>query len=73
MSYSVVYSAQAKQDLFDSYEYIAFHLMNPQAAAAHYHTLAEAIQALDTLPQRHPLYEREPWKSYGLRKLSVKN
>ncbi len=31
------------------------------------------ILSLDNMPERHRLYEREPWKSRGLRVLPIDN
>ena len=33
----------------------------------------EQVESLSEMPLRNPLYDKEPWKSRGLRKLIVDN
>ncbi len=73
MSYSIRYSAEARQDIRDIYEYIAFELLAPDIAVEQYRRIVKAIRKLDDMPLRFPLYKDEPWKSLGLRWLPVGN
>lgn len=72
-SYEVVYTAEAEQDLRNIYEYIAFHLLNTEAAKNQTNRIVNAIKKLNTMFLRYKLYDKEPWNSMGLRMLSVDN
>ena len=73
MIYDVVYSAEARQDLRDIYEYIAYELLVPEIAAGQVDRIMKAARSLEQMPMRHRLYEEEPWHSQGLRFLPVDN
>ena len=63
--YSVVYSPKAKDDLKEIYTYIAFALSVPTTAEK------QIIRSLDFMPLRNPAVDWEPWKSKGMRKVTV--
>ena len=67
MTYEVVVSSQAEQDIRGIYEYIAFALLAPKSAAGQIERLRAAINSLDTMPNRYRLFDDEPWRSRGLR------
>ena len=73
MIFHVAYSAEARQDLRDIYEYIAYELLAPEAAAGQTERITKATRSLERMPLRHRLYEEEPWHSYGVRILPVDN
>ena len=73
MIFNVVYSSEARQDLRDIYEYIAYELLEPDTAAGQTNRIMKAARSLDQMPRRHRLYEEEPWHSQGLRFLPVDN
>ncbi len=73
MIFNVVYSAEARQDLRDIYEYIAYELLEPETAADQTSRIMEKAHSLEQMPMRHRLYEEEPWHSQGLRVLPVDN
>lgn len=73
MKYTVNIVAQAKEDLRDIYEYIAFELLAPENAAGQLERLEKSINGLASLPFRFREYESEPWKSRGLRIMPVDN
>lgn len=68
----VVYSWKARQDLRDIYEYIAYTLMAPDAARIMADRIMDGARDLAELPERNPLYAKEPWRSLGVRFLPVK-
>ncbi|WP_313164449.1 type II toxin-antitoxin system RelE/ParE family toxin [Sedimentibacter sp.] len=70
---SVIYSAQAKQDLRNIYEHIAYILCSPDTAKIQVRKIMGAIKLLDEMPLRHRLYDNEPWHSQGLRFFPVDN
>lgn len=73
MIYEVELSEQADSDLRGIFEYIAFELQSPENASGQLGRLEEQILSLDTMPERYRKYEKEPWKSRGLRVLPVDN
>ena len=73
MIYEVEVSEQADRDLREIFEYIAFELQSPENAIGQLNRLEEQILSLDAMPKRYRKYEKEPWKSRGLRVLPVDN
>ena len=73
MIYKVEVSEQADSDLRGIFEYIAFELQSPENASGQLDCLEEQILSLDMMPERYGKYEKEPWKSRGLRVLPVDN
>lgn len=73
MIYEVEVSERAENDLRGIFEYIAFELQSPENASGQLDRLEGQILSLDTMPERYRLYEKEPWKSRGLRVLPVDN
>ena len=73
MSWNVVYSARARQDLRDIYEYIAYELLLPDTASGQTMRIMKAVRFLEEMPMRYRLYKDEPWHSQGLRFLPVDN
>lgn len=73
MIFSVVYSSEARQDLRDIYEYIAYELLEPDTASGQTNRIMKAARSLEQMPMCHRLYEEEPWHSQGLRFLPVDN
>ena len=73
MSWRVVYSARARQDLRNIYEYIAYELLAHDTAVGLTQRIMREIRSLDALPMRYQLYADEPWHSQGLRYFSVDN
>ena len=73
MIFEVEVSEQADSDLRGIYEYIAFELQSPKNASGQLDRSEEQTLSLDTMPERYRRYEKEPWKSRGLRVLPVDN
>ena len=73
MIYEVELSEQADSDLRGIFEYITFELQSPENASGQLDRLEEQMLSLDTMPERYRKYEKEPWKSRGLRVLPVDN
>lgn len=71
--FDVQISEQADNDLRGIFEYIAFELLAPENAAGQLNRLEEAISKLDHMPEKYRRYEREPWRSRGLRVFPVDN
>ena len=73
MTYRVELSAEGNDDLRKIYEYIAFELGMSDSAKAQIRRLEERIYALETMPERYRRYEKEPWRTRGLRLMTVDN
>ncbi len=73
MIYDVVYTAEARQDLRDICEYIAYELLVPEIASSQVDRIMKAARSLEQMPMRYTRYEEEPWYSQGLRFLPVDN
>ena len=69
--FDVQISEQADNDLREIFEYLAFELLAPENAAGQLNRLEEAISTLGHMPEKYRTYEREPWRSRGLRVLPV--
>ena len=73
MIWTVDYAESAKQDLRGIYGYISDTLLEPAIAANQTNRIMDAADSLDHMPLRHRIYNREPWRSRGLRVLPVDN
>ena len=73
MIYEIEVSEQADSDLRGIFEYIAFELQALENASGQLDRLEEQILSLDTIPERYRKYEKELWKTRGLRVLTVDN
>ena len=73
MSWAVTYSARARQDLRDIYEYIAYSLLASDTASGQIGQIMKDIRSLEEMPLCYQLYEDEPWHSQGLRFFPVGN
>ncbi|MDE1566237.1 MULTISPECIES: type II toxin-antitoxin system RelE/ParE family toxin [Actinomycetaceae] len=78
MSYAVVISREAKEDLRSIYAYIAFNLRSPrirspQTAQRPISRIKMATKGLNNFPKRHRLANFEPYRSRGLRINSCDN
>jgi toxin ParE1/3/4 len=71
--YKVEYTEQAESDLRGIYEYIAFTLLEPSIAKNQAGRIMSAVNGLYKMPERFPLYEKEPWGSRGFRVMPVNN
>ena len=71
--YEVIISDHADEDLREIYEYIAFELCSPGNAIGQLERIEKAICKLETSPEKHRIYEEEPWRDYNLRVLPVDN
>lgn len=67
MNWTVKYSARARQDLRDIYEYIAYKMLSPDTASGQTGRIMKEIRSLEKMPLRYRLYDEEPWHSQGLR------
>lgn len=73
MKYEIILTEQADTDLRCIYEYIAFTLLEPGIAAGQLERIEKGIMSLDEMPERFREFEKEPWRSRGLRQMTVDN
>ena len=73
MNYTVKILPSAIEDLQQIYNYIAYELQSIINAENQLNRIQEEISKLDFMPESFKLYEKEPWKSRGLRFFSVDN
>lgn len=73
MIFDVITTEQADNDLRGIYEYIAFELLSPDNAAGQLERLEKHIMGLEEFPERHRLYDKEPWRSRDWRWMPVDN
>ncbi|NLG53045.1 MAG: type II toxin-antitoxin system RelE/ParE family toxin [Clostridiales bacterium] len=71
--YSIKITGKALDDMEAIYDYIASNLQSPDTAIGQYDRIADAIESLDTFPQRCKLFDFEPEHSCGMRQLLVDN
>lgn len=73
MNYTVKMSEEAEDNLKAVIEYISIELKMPHAASNLYYKIKNLIQSLATMPERFKEYDKEKYKSYNLRMVSVDN
>lgn len=73
MKYEVIYTPRAVGDLRNIHQYIETELLAPAAARNISNEIMSAVEKLDEMPNRFSLYEKQPWKDRGLRKMNVDN
>ena len=71
--WNVTVAPEFGDDLRNIHSYIANTLLEPAIAKNLIDRILKAVSTLVELPLRYPLYEKEPWQSRGLRKMSVGN
>ncbi len=67
MKWKIKYSDQARRDIRDIYEYLAYEQQEPEMAAKQVQKIMKSIRRLDEMPMRYSIYKEEPWKSQGVR------
>jgi toxin ParE1/3/4 len=73
MIWKVNYTEDAEQDLQSIFDYISDVLLEPVTAANQTNRIMDAADSLDHMPLRYRLYDKEPWRSRGLRVMPVDN
>ena len=72
-NYKIKITKQAYAQMEVIGRYIAFELLSPETADKLLSLLKEEISSLSFMPERFTFTEEEPWRSKGVRKMSVKN
>jgi len=71
--YKIQITDQALSDMEEIYNYIAEQLQAPVAAMGQYNRIADAIETLDTFPERVKLMETEEERVLEIRQMPVDN
>ena len=71
--FSVVIEEPAQKGLREIFEYISNTLIEPQIAKGVMLRIRKAIENLNQMPERHPYYDSEPWRSQGVRRMNIGN
>ena len=71
--WKVILTPEFKQEFKDIYSYIAEVLLVPETAKNQVARILDQVEKLDDMPNRFPLFEKEPWHNRGLRKLIIDN
>ncbi len=71
--YNIQITDKALSDMEEIYNYIAEQLQASKAAMEQYNRIADAIETLDTFPERVKLMETEEERGLGLRQMPVDN
>ena len=73
MTYEIIYSPEAIDDLRSIYLYIAYELLAGETAAAQTQRIRDAIRKLNPFPEGHTQVDWEPWASMRMRFFPVDN
>ena len=73
MSLIIQYSANSIEDLKTIQNYIAYELLSPAYARGQVDRILKAVRSLSDMPLRHPIYDKEPWKTRNIRYLPIDN
>ena len=71
--YEIHMSTHANKAIDQIVDYIAFMLMNPQAAIYLAEELRDEIYSLQWMPSRFAIVDEEKWRARGFRRMIVKN
>lgn len=71
--WKVVLTPEFKQEFRNIYDYIASVLLVPETAKKQVGRILDQVESLNEMPHKFSLFEKEPWRSRGLRKLVVDN
>lgn len=72
-TYRILYSPESLDDVRNIGAYIRDELGSPQAAKGLVSKIRDTIRNLSTMPLRHPVVGWEPWRSAGVRRVTVGN
>ena len=72
-NYQVKITPQAHSQMLEIFSYISDTLKAPATASQLLDEIEKSILSLSTMPKRVALIEDEPWRSYGVHKMPVKN
>jgi len=71
--YKIIITPFAEDSMREIAQYITYDLLAPTSAVRLLRKFQEEIGKLDFMPERVHLTPEEPWRSYGVRRLLVKN
>ena len=71
--HNIIIDPVALKQIKETFDYIAVQLGDMQAAIAFLDMIDSSLQTLELFPESHPLVERGPWCSMGVRKITIKS
>ena len=71
--YDIIIDQKVEKHIENIIKYIAYDLCNKQAALMLLNKIENSINGLANFPNSHPLVDREPWRSIGVRKMYAKS
>lgn len=72
IKYKILIDPRARGQIKDIYNYALIQFANEQLAYAILNSIENGIKELEYFPESHPLIDREPWESTGIRKVIVR-
>lgn len=73
MCYQIKLAPQVLEQIQETVSYISHILHEPETAKRWVDLLQKEIASLEWMPARYPLVVEEPWRTHGVRKMTVKN
>ena len=71
MNWTVEYSREARKNLNDIFEHIAYSLKELEIARKQLRKIVKIVNSLDFMPYRHPIYIYEPFFSIKICSIAV--
>ncbi len=71
--YDIIIDQKVEKHIESIAKYITYDLCNVQAALVLLNKIENSINSLKNFPNSHPLVDREPWRSIGVRKVYAKS
>lgn len=71
--YTIDIDKVAEADMYGILDYISNVLLEPNVAICILKEIKKVIVTLDSMPWRHAVIDEEPYRTLGIRKISVKN
>lgn len=71
--WNVTVTPEFGDDIRGIHSYISNTLLEPTIAKNLVDRILKAVGELSELPLRYPVYEKKPWQTRGLRKMSIGN
>jgi toxin ParE1/3/4 len=73
VSYKIILTGRAREDLIDIGDYISYTLCEPEIALNFIKNIRRAIETLSEIPERQPYIDDEVLANQGIRFLPYKN
>ena len=71
--YKLKFTKQSNNQIVEIFDYISYNLNSPQTAARLLREIKDKTLKLADFPEMYELVEFDPWRTYGIRKITVAN